>query len=163
MAKRPAPTDSGTPPAPTGHGAPPADSHHDPRRSQMGAIVLHHSVTALMLTLCLGLGVWSYLTFRKTSFFESAATHESSQIRAVTESAQLSRLHVALRVFHHLDGRYPLALDELVQRNILLPSDLAYPDSPHVGATHYVYKRTLDAYTLEVATRAHPPATQPPL
>src|SRR5690554_6969035 len=97
----------------------------DTRRSGMGAVVLHHSVTALMIMLIIALGVWSYLSFRSTDFFQAA--DRDSRIGAYVEDAQKARIHFALDVFFRLDGRYPLTLDELVERNLLDPSDLHYP------------------------------------
>jgi hypothetical protein len=142
--------------------SPPADAAaaDDTRRSGMGAVVLHHSVTALMLMLIIALGVWSYLSFRTTSFFQAPAASESSRVEAFVEEAQKQRIRFALRVFHRLDGRYPLTLDELVERNLLLPSDLEYPSGASSPGARFSYQREADGYTLQLA-RTLPETPQP--
>lgn len=115
-------------------------------RSGLGAVVLHHTVTALMIALILALGVWAYLTFRKTSFFEAPDANTSSRVEAYAREAQLDRIGFALEVHFRLDGRYPASLDDLVQRGLLLPSDLYYPSGEGV----YAYQRTGGGYTLDL-------------
>ena len=112
----------------------------------MGAVVLHHTVTALMLVLIIALGVWAYLTFRKTSFFHAPDAEVGSRTESYALAAQNQRIRFALRVYFRLDGRYPAALDELVERGLLLPSDLFYPS----GTGSFDYKRTASGYTLEI-------------
>lgn len=114
----------------------------------LGAVVLHHTVTALMLALILALGVWAYLTFRKTSFFQAPDADANSRVEAHALQAQLQRIRFGLSVYFRLDGRYPAALDELVERGLLLPSDLFYP----TGKARYDYQRTASGFTLELAT-----------
>src|SRR5690554_7364267 len=75
----------------------PEISPTDTRRSGMGAVVLHHSVTALMIMLIIALAVWSYLSFRSTDFFQ--APDRDSRIAAYVEGAQKDRIHFALNVF----------------------------------------------------------------
>lgn len=122
----------------------------DTRRSRMGAVVLHHSVTALMIMLIIALAVWCYLSFRSTDFFQ--APDRDSRIGAYVEGAQKDRVHFALDVFFSLDGHYPLSLDELVERNLLAPSDLYYPAKTTGTAETFTYERTHKKYTLELAS-----------
>ncbi len=114
----------------------------------LGAVVLHHTVTALMLALIIALGVWAYLTFRKTSFFEAPDAQASTRVEAYSLQAQLQRIRFGLAVYFRLDGRYPAALDELVERGLLLPSDLYYPS----GNGRYDYRRTASGYKLELSS-----------
>ncbi|QDG54644.1 hypothetical protein FIV42_29035 [Persicimonas caeni] len=116
--------------------------------SGFGAVVLHHTVTALMLALILALGVWAYLTFRKTSFFEAPDDEANTRVEAHALQAQLQRIRFGLGVYFRFDGRYPAALEELVERGLLLPSDLYYPS----GTARYDYQRTASGYTLELAS-----------
>ncbi len=135
MSKRPAgnPEPSGAPQPANNKGA-------------LGAVVLHHTVTALMLVLILALGVWAYLTFRKTSFFQPPDARAHTRVDAYALLAQRQRIRFALGVYFRLDGRYPRSLDELVQRGLLLPSDLYYP----AGEGHFRYRRTASGYALEI-------------
>lgn len=116
-----------------------------PRRG-VGAVVLHHTVTVLMLVLILAMGVWGYLTFRKTSFFQKPDAQVSTRTEAYALRAQVRRIRVALRVYFRLDGRYPSNLTELVDRGLLLPSDLYYPS----GKGRYAYQRTASGFQLEL-------------
>lgn len=116
----------------------------------MGAIVLHHSVTALMIMLIIALAVWSYLSFRNTHFFE--APSQDTRVGSYVEGAQKQRIHFALDVFYRLDGRYPLTLNELVERNLLEASDLYYPAKSATAHPPFTYKRTPKKYTLEFAS-----------
>jgi hypothetical protein len=99
-----------------------------------------------MLSLIIALGVWGYLSFRKTSFFQPADAQVDSRVETFVLDAQLQRIHFALGVYFRLDGRYPADLPELAARGLLLPSDLYYPS----GAGRYAYKRTASGYTLEL-------------
>jgi hypothetical protein len=126
----------------------PADQHASTEQASdaLGAVVLHHTVTALMLALIIALGVWAYLTFRKTHFFEPAGTHDDSRLEAFALDAQMQRIRFSLRVYFRFDGRYPAELANLVERGLLLPSDLYYPS----GAGRYTYRRNASGYTLEL-------------
>lgn len=128
----------------------------DTRRSGMGAVVLHHSVTALMIMLIFALAVWSYLSFRNTDFFEAPA--KTSRVATYVETAQKERIRFALEVIYRLDGRYPLKLEELVERNLLAPSDLYYPLKSTSPRHQFSYERTQKSYTLDFARPA--PAAQ---
>lgn len=112
----------------------------------LGAVVLHHTVTALMLVLILALGVWAYLTFRKADFFEGPDQESVSRLDHYGTLAQGQRIRFALRVYYRLDGRYPANLQELVDRGLLLQSDLYYP-SREEG---YGYERTGSGYRLRL-------------
>lgn len=113
----------------------------------LGAVVLHHTVTAVMLALIIALGVWAYLTFRNTSFFQSPDARVDSRVESYALEAQLQRIHFALSVYFRLDGRYPADLAEVVERGLLLRSDLYYPS----GRDRIAYGRTATGYTLELA------------
>lgn len=138
-----------------------AHTHADTRRSGVGAVVLHHTVTALMIILILSLGIWSYLSFRNTGFFQQPDLSESFRLEDHAAAAQKQRLEFALEVFQRLDGRYPMNLEELVERNLILPSDLGYPPSPGDQKARFIYRRDADTYTLtwtRSAEETAPPA-----
>lgn len=132
----------------------------DARQSGMGAVILHHSVTALLIMLVIALAVWSYLSFRNTDFFE--APTQNSRLGSYVEGAQKQRIHFALDVYYRLDGRYPLTLDELVERQLLQPSDLYYPATAPTSGEQYVYERVQDTYTLEFARPLPAPPSDAP-
>jgi hypothetical protein len=102
-----------------------------------------------MLALIIALGVWTYLTFRKTSFFEPANAQVDSRVEAFAVDAQLQRIQFALGVYFRLDGRYPAELEELAERGLLLASDLYYP----AGDRRYAYQRTASGFTLELQSQ----------
>ena len=112
----------------------------------LGAVVLHHTVTAFMLALMLAIGVWAYLTFRDTSFFQSADESATSRVSYHAAVAQKHRIESALEVHVRLHEKYPPSLDILVERGLLLESDLYYPSD----AFEYDYKRVGDGYTLDI-------------
>jgi hypothetical protein len=114
----------------------------------LGAVVLHHTVTALLLVLIIALGVWAYLTFRKTNFFETPDPSAVTRVQTYALEAQASRIRFALGVHYRLDGRYPADLSDLVERGLLLSSDLYYP----AGTAALSYRRTASGYALERTT-----------
>lgn len=114
----------------------------------LGAVVLHHTVTALLLVLVVALGVWAYLTFRKSNFFEPPDPDAVTEVQSFALEAQMNRIRFALGVYYRLDGRYPADLSDLVERGLLLSSDLYYP----AGASALSYRRTASGYVLERAS-----------
>lgn len=126
-----------------------AQSGKDKSRG-LGAVVLHHTVTALMLALMIGIGVWSYLTFRETSFFQAADESATSRVTYFAAEAQVERIHTALDTFLRLNGQYPASLDVLVEHGLLLESDLYYP----AGKYEYEYERSGDSFTLDIGSRS---------
>jgi hypothetical protein len=114
----------------------------------LGAVVLHHTVTAFMLALMIAIGVWSYLTFRETSFFESADETATSRVSYYAAVAQRDRIESALEVHFRLHEKYPASLDVLVERGLLLESDLYYPSDDF----EYEYERVGEDFTLELGS-----------
>ena len=138
----PSPPSNSLPPGDSGGGAP------TPRKNGLAALVIHHSITVLILVLFLALGVWGYLTFQSTDFFASVDRSEfEAELRPALVEAQHQRLEVALHVANHLNGRYPGRLAELVEMGLLLESDLYYPS----GGLQWLYTRQGDSFTLELA------------
>lgn len=115
-------------------------------RTGLITLIIHHSITVLILILFIGLATWGYLTFGKTDFF-ATVDHAAIQdgLRPTLEAAQRERLQVALAVYHHLESRYPGRLTELVEAGLLLESDLYYPQ----GAALWSYERSGDNFILE--------------
>jgi hypothetical protein len=114
----------------------------------LGAVVLHHTVTAFMLALMIAIGVWSYLTFRETSFFQPPDESATSRVTYFTAVAQQERIKSALQVHFRLHDEYPASLDVLVERGLLLESDLYYPASKF----EYEYERVGDSFTLKLVS-----------
>ncbi|MGM0558698.1 MAG: hypothetical protein ACQEVA_20095 [Myxococcota bacterium] len=128
------------------------DQHQEePKKSKargLGAVVLHHTVTAFMLALMIAIGVWSYLTFRETSFFQSADESATSRVTSFAAVAQKERIESALHVHFRLHDEYPASLNILVERGLLLESDLYYPASTF----EYEYERVGDSFTLKLVS-----------
>lgn len=112
----------------------------------LGAVVLHHTVTAVMLVLVLALSVWAYLTFRNAQFFHTPDDGADSRVESYLLEAQHQRVEFALSVYYRLEERYPSQLRQLVSRGLLLESDLYYPS----GRDRLDYERTADGYSLEI-------------
>ena len=114
----------------------------------VGAVVIHHIVTVIIVCLILMISVWAYLTFKSSSFF-SKTDQEQPRITQWAVDAQVDRIEFALKVFRRLNAKYPADLDELVSAGLLVPSDPTYP--PSTG-TAYKYRRVGDTYELSVQT-----------
>ena len=112
----------------------------------IGAVVLHHTVTVLMLVMILAIGVWTFLTFRDSNFFKSPDQTELTRTSVYSARAQVRRIESALRVYHRLENAYPADLQALVDRKLLLPSDLHYPS----GSVEYEYRRAGNSFELEL-------------
>lgn len=115
-------------------------------RAGLATLILHHSITVLILILFVWLGTWAYLNFQKTDFFatvDRAAIEDG--LRPTLEASQKQRLEVALQVYHHLESRYPGRLTELVDAGLLFESDLYYPQGP----SQWLYERSGDSFILE--------------
>lgn len=115
-------------------------------KAGLATLVLHHSITALILILFLALGVWGYLTFRTDDFFASVDRAEfEAELRPPLVEAQRQRLVMAIEVANLLHGQYPRNLEELVEQGLLQDSDLYYPR----GREQWVYNRFGDGFTLD--------------
>lgn len=116
-----------------------------PANRGIATLIIHHSITVLILILFVSLGTWSYLTFRITAFFAPVDRAEiDAQITPPTEIAQHQRISFAIDVFIHLYDRPPARLEELTELNLLLPSDLYYP-----GKTlRWDYERNANGFVL---------------
>lgn len=124
-------------------------SEKTPPKTGFAVLIVHHSVTVIILVLFLSLGVWGYLTFRNTDFFTTVDRSElNDQIRPPVIEAQRQRLVFAIQVFAHLHDRYPARLEELVETGLLLPSDLVYPGN----SVHWNYQRGPDGFSLDWAS-----------
>jgi hypothetical protein len=116
----------------------------------IAALIVHHSITVLILVLFLALGVWSYLTFQNADFFASVDRQAHvNELRPAVVEAQSQRLHFAIEVYQQLTGRTPGSLNELVEMGFLRESDLYYPGGPNI----WVYERLPDGFRL---TRENP-------
>lgn len=111
----------------------------------MGAVVVHHLVTAALLVLMLALGTWGYLTFKDVTASDLGRTR-TRPLEHEAIAAQAQRLHFALSVFHALRGTYPPSLEGLVDEGLLQTSDLEYPPGP----SSIVYQRIGDTYQLVI-------------
>lgn len=112
-------------------------------------VIIHHSITVLILVLFLALGVWAYLNVQATEFF-STIDHDDLEARFYPplEEAQQQRYETALEVYALRHDRYPTRLDELAGTGLLLPSDLYYPRGPE----YWTYDTRGDSYVLQLET-----------
>jgi len=112
----------------------------------LGAVVVHHTVTALLLILLVALGTWSYLTFRGTSFLDMPDAKERATFETFAVDSQVQRIRFALEVYDRLYEKYPATLETLVDEGLLQPDDVYYPP----GDVRYVYQRVGNDYRLAV-------------
>lgn len=110
----------------------------------VGAVVVHHTVTLLQITMVVVLATWAYVTFSESSFLTSTDPEARSALEPYVVNAQIQRIQEALEVHHSLEESYPPTLDTLVERGILQADDLTYP----VGQEIYNYQRFGDGYKL---------------
>ncbi|RAL23611.1 hypothetical protein DL240_05480 [Lujinxingia litoralis] len=126
------------------------------RPSGLAVLVLHHSVTVVILVLFIGIGVWSYLTFQKTDFFVAVDRDNlQAQLSPPLLEAQRQRIDMALQVYARIHEHYPANLRELVDQGLLLPSDLYYP----AGSELWAYQRDVDSFELTLILSQGDPAS----
>ena len=126
------------------------------RDGAVGAMILHHTITAVILCSLIAIGVWSYLTFSQTDFFASVDRAEhGAKLEPYLVEAQRQRIASALDVAYGLDNRYPVSLEGLVDAGLLLPADLYYP----AGRDRWEYRRYDQRYVLTFS--ASPTETSP--
>lgn len=111
----------------------------------VGAVVVHHLVTAALLVLTLALGTWGYLTFRDVTR-DDLTRPRARPLEHEALAAQAQRLHFALSVYHALRDTYPPSLEGLVDEGLLQTRDLEYPPGP----SSIVYQRIGDTYQLVI-------------
>ncbi|TXD37666.1 hypothetical protein FRC98_08225 [Lujinxingia vulgaris] len=115
------------------------------KRAGLATLVLHHSVTVIILVLFIGIGVWSYLTFQKTDFFVQVDRDDlQARLTPPLIEAQRQRIEMAIATSYRLEDRYPASLQELVDRGLLLQSDLYYPSATEL----WLYSRGVDSFEL---------------
>ena len=112
----------------------------------VATLILHHSITVLILVMVIGLGVWSYLNLQSTDLFASVDRAElEAELHPPLTTAQSQRIETAAEVYHLVYDAYPSNLDELVEAGFLLPSDVYYPR----GHNSWSYERHTEGFTLE--------------
>ncbi|MFU8804932.1 MAG: hypothetical protein ACNA8W_14055 [Bradymonadaceae bacterium] len=115
------------------------------RDGAVTAMILHHTITLVILSLLIAMGFWSYVTFSTTDFFADVDRMEyGSRMEPYLVEAQRQRITAALEVSYRIHDRYPTTLQGLVEAGLLLPSDLYYP----AGRTQWEYRRQDQMYQL---------------
>lgn len=122
-----------------------ADTREYQPGSGMGAVVIHHLVTAVLVALLLALGIWGYLAYKNADFL-SAQTKRPTPFETAAVTAQVDRLHFALGVYQAIYDKYPAQLEALVDEGLLSSSDLAYPP----GSSTILYQRIGETYQITV-------------
>ena len=137
----------------------PADAkpQHFGETGEMRVAAVHHVVTAFLVVMIIGVGLWTYLAFRSADIIApDGATLTKAPFESASSEAQVDRLHFALRVYFRLYEKYPPTLEELVAEGLLTASDLQYP----LGEATIAYERSGDTYQLTLE-RELPAAAQP--
>ncbi len=120
-----------------------ADYHQG--SSGMGAVVVNHLVTAMLIAMGLALGVWGYLTFKNAEAGTLVRPGDRPFEREAVE-AQLQRIDFAVQTYHVLYGDFPKDANSLVEEGLLEPDDLRYPPGP----VFVDYEKSGDVYELVV-------------
>lgn len=113
--------------------------------SGTGVVVIHHMVTLLIIVVCLAFGVWSYLSFKNTSFFVPVEKGTERSLQSFMVTAQNERLHAAIQTYFKMKAEYPTYLKNLVEAKILETDDLHYPPN-----AEFKYEKLTHSYTLNV-------------
>ncbi len=97
-------------------------------KASLWTILLHHSVTVIILVLFLAISIWAYLNVQGADFL-GQVDHETmeSELTPHLQAAQKLRVERALSIYERLENRYPRRLVELEQAGLLLTTDLTYP------------------------------------
>ncbi len=97
-------------------------------RTSLVTLLLHHSITVIILVLFLAIAVWAYLNIQSADFLGSV-DHETleADLTPSLQAAQHQRVVNALTIYELLENRYPRQLRDLVESELLLTSDLYYP------------------------------------
>jgi hypothetical protein len=111
----------------------------------VGAVVLHHTVTAVLVAVVLLTSLWSYYQFRQTSFFTLTSEADRSAFEVYAVDAQKDRISFALEVYEKLFDEFPSSLETLIDEGLLQESDLFYPS----GGRNFSYQRMGRSYQLE--------------
>ncbi len=135
---------SGPPQSPS---APGEETKPAAAKAGLFTIILHHSITVLILVLFLSLGVWAYLNLQTTEFFSTLDYDDlEAHFYPPLEETQRQRLETALEVYSLRYDRYPTSLNQLTEAGLLLPSDLYYPR----GLSEWAYETRGDEYSLQL-------------
>ncbi len=113
--------------------------HREP--NALGALILHHTVTALLLVGALALGIWGYLTYSKGGFTYAQAPTAQSATQRYLIASQERRLTLAAQTYRTIHQSPPLTLDVLVEDGLLDASDLTYPSKQVSYTLHIEGKR----------------------
>lgn len=118
----------------------------DPDQGGLLPLILHHSITVLIMVLVLTLGVWGYLNFRDAEFFTAVDRHQlEATLQPSLVEAQQQRLSAAVEVYALIHNRYPSHLRELVDQELLTADDLYYP----AGRNVWSYELVGDSFELQ--------------
>lgn len=124
----------------------------------LGALILHHTVTAMLIVGGLALGIWGYLTYTKDGFTYAKEPMAQSASQRYLIASQVHRLTLAAHTYQKLHQSPPLTLDILVEEGIIRPDDLSYP-SPKVSYAIHIRGDQLVVTSTLVTT---PPIESPP-
>jgi hypothetical protein len=115
------------------------------RDGAVGAMVVNHTITALILASLVALGFWLQTNFKPDEFFTSVDHVERrAGLDPFLAEAQQRRIASALEVHHRLHGRYPITLEGLVEAGLLTQADLFHP----AGADRWSYRRHEQSFHL---------------
>jgi hypothetical protein len=115
------------------------------RDGAVGAMIVNHTITVVILASLAALGYWLHANFRPDEFFTSVDHVERrATLAPYLAEAQHRRIASALDVHYRLHDRYPATLEGLVEAGLLSHADLFHP----AGADRWTYRRHERSYDL---------------
>lgn len=150
---------------------PPDDTSRGPKASTTGrstlTTLLHHAVTALIVAVLLGIGVWLYLRFGAPPTQTAATGSDGAASTAALSPDSLGqargasgrlRVERALEVARLTGEKYPENLTFLLREGLLVHTDLYYPS----GDPKFEYRRDAENFVLDTLQNAgHDGAAEP--
>ena len=148
-------------PAPPQKPRRPPQPEKEPRPpGALSALILHHTVTALLLCGALAMGIWGYLTHRKGGFVYAQAPLQEGSSKRYLIASQEARIKLAAETYRLIHQTAPIEVSVLVDEGLLHPDDLRYP-SPQVSYELHIDKdQLLVTSTVDTSNLPAPPSPE---
>jgi len=120
----------------------------------LGALILHHTITALLLSGALALGIWGFLTYKKGGFTYAQAPVEKGSTHRYLIASQEAKLKLAAETYTRINQTPPLETSVLVDAGLILEDDLHYPSH------NVTYTLHVDGKDIKITSSVNIPSTK---